>query len=113
MDRSAGAAKFLGEHAPFKRCGPWGSIPGVPPALLLLASTAVAVGRQAAKLAGLLLWHKKLLAFCAALTPCMRCAACPLPKSPTADEFLVWREIGFNACLHRHHQLHSLAALPQ
>lgn len=30
-----------------------------------------------------------------------------------ADELLIWREIGFNLCLHRHHQLHSLAALPQ
>lgn len=29
------------------------------------------------------------------------------------DELLIWREIGFNLCLHRFHQLHSLAALPQ
>jgi hypothetical protein len=28
-------------------------------------------------------------------------------------QFLVWREIGFNACLHRYEQLHSLAVLPQ
>lgn len=48
----------------------------------------------------------------ATLAPTLRSACWPW-LCACADELLIWREIGFNLCLHRHHQLHSLAALPQ
>ena len=86
LDKTAGATKFLGGRAAAAAAVGW-----------------TAVGRLALRAAAF-----------------GGCACLPLPGLPpphlpahAADECLVWREIGFNLCLHRHHDLHTLAALPK
>lgn len=62
--------------------------------------------------AGLSVWTQPLGAWFALLAASVAHPPSHLQSRPP-DEFLIWREIGFNLCLHRHHDLHSLAALPK
>lgn len=105
LDKTAGATKFLGEP-----CSPGCSL------MPCHAAPCHWVRRSMARLCTRLLscWAHALLAGTQHVVSNLPAHPCPpVNLPPVTDELLIWREIGFNLCLHRHHQLHSLAALPQ
>ena len=98
LDKTAGGTKFLGEKL-FEK-------------LLRRFLQQAAVSAASSDLCALHAFRSADVSRLALASTALASLCLDLPCG-CADELLIWREIGFNLCLHRHHQLHSLAGLPQ